>query len=149
MLKESCDDFETAMLHLYNTTLKSSAPTPQTWRRAIVHRKSQERRPRASCQVRSICTIPMFYKLHSRLLYNSWEHRHWHPTKHLTMESSGSLNHTYGNVLTKGNSACLGKHIRFRRTKEFLASTACSGNRTGGHHHSTTTVSLPCGHSTH
>ena len=73
MLTNGGHRLRTTLLHLYNDILKPDAPTPSTWQHTtikVLHKSGDKQLP---SNYRPIATIPLLYKLFSRLLYNRLE----------------------------------------------------------------------------
>jgi hypothetical protein len=73
MLKFGGRKLKSTLLDLYNSVLLPNAPTPSTWQHTMIkvlHKSGDRQLPN---NYRPIATIPLLYKLFSRLLYNRLE----------------------------------------------------------------------------
>jgi hypothetical protein len=73
MLKFGGRRLQTTLLNLFNSVLQPDAPTPSSWKHTVIkvlHKSGDRQLPN---NYRPIATIPILYKLFSRLLYNRLE----------------------------------------------------------------------------
>ena len=73
MLKFGGHRLQTTLLNLFNSVLQPDAPTPSSWKHSVIkvlHKSGDRQLPN---NYRPIATIPILYKLFSRLLYNRLE----------------------------------------------------------------------------
>jgi len=73
MLKSGGHTLKHALLSLYNTMLQPNTPPPKSWQHTLIkvlYKSGDHRLPQ---NYRPIATIPILYKLFSRLLYNRLE----------------------------------------------------------------------------
>eukprot|EP00959_Pyramimonas_sp_CCMP1952_P339959 7119675-Pyramimonas_sp.AAC.1 len=70
MLKSGGESLHAALLLLMNSVLQPEAPTPKSWQHTVIKVLHKGGDPRQAQNYRPIATIPMLYKLFSRLLHN-------------------------------------------------------------------------------
>ena len=73
MLKKGGNKLKLVLLDLYNEIIKPNATTPQQWKHTritVIYKSGDKQQPH---NYRPISTIPLLYKLFSRLLYNRME----------------------------------------------------------------------------
>eukprot|EP00959_Pyramimonas_sp_CCMP1952_P439546 9201969-Pyramimonas_sp.AAC.1 len=70
MIKSSSTELKEALLYLCNSTLKPNGAPPDEWRHTVIKVMPKSGDPQQAKNYIPICTIPLLYKLFSRLLYN-------------------------------------------------------------------------------
>ena len=73
MLKAGGRPLREALLDLFNTILQPTSPTPRQWQHTLIKVIYKSGDPKLPQNYRPIATIPILYKLFSRLLYNRLE----------------------------------------------------------------------------
>ena len=70
MLKDGGQTLRTTLLDLYNEIVKTDADTPYNWKQTqitVIHKSGDTSQPQ---NYRPIATIPLLYKLFSKMVYN-------------------------------------------------------------------------------